>query len=135
MVLNIWHIQKVHTNIAQYANDGRIQNLTTEKSDKGFIGKTHGMDDKIRMLGIKNCVGEHFCLGNESLFICHQIDRNNGTDQKVFDKYQRTKHACGKLLQNFFELGQKLDIHPGFHFRGIAVEKINGCGAKLRIIL
>ena len=59
---------KVHTNITQYANDGRIQNLTTEKSDKGSIGKTHGMDDKIRMLGIKNCVGEHFCLAmNPSL--------------------------------------------------------------------
>ena len=58
---------KVHTNITQYANDGRIQNLTTEKSDKGSIGKTHGMDDKIRMLGIKNCVGEHFCLAIESL--------------------------------------------------------------------
>ena len=82
----IWHIQKVHTNIAQYANDGGIQNLTTEKSDKGFIGKTHGMDDKIRMLGIKNCVGEHFCLGNESLFICHQVQGNDSSDEEILQK-------------------------------------------------
>ena len=77
---------KVHTNITQYANDGRIKNLTTEKSDKGSIGKTHGMDDKIRMLGIKNCVGEHFCLGNESLFICHQVQETIAPMRKFFRK-------------------------------------------------
>ena len=34
--------------------------LPLKNPNKGSIGKTHGMDDKIRMLGIKNCVGEHF---------------------------------------------------------------------------
>ena len=99
---------KVHANIAQHADDGRIQYFSNEKADKGLIGKAHGTDDKIRVLRRKYCICEHFRLGDKAFLVCHQIKGNDGSDQEVLQEIDQVKNTGRNILQHLLHLRKNI---------------------------
>lgn len=94
----IWGSDDRCSNITQYTDNCGIQDLSADKSTKGFMRKTHGMNKKGCPFGWKNCINSHFCLGNKSLFIRQYIKRYDRSNKEILQKTRRSR----KLADIFF---------------------------------
>ena len=107
-------------NVAQHTNDGRIQDLTVNKSAKHFVHKGDLLQHRICMLGLEDAANHHNTLLCKPLPAGQQIHCHNDADEEVLQEHEDLPNThthigdqCTHAAQKVGQLRSQIFRCPG----------------------